>query len=95
MSTTADTLPAKGKLSSLRYLWRYILPYKRQAMGASVALVFTSLGVLGMGTALGHLIDKALPKVTSTCLVKAISFCLGSSSHSRLAPTPATSWYRG
>lgn len=57
-----DQLPSKGKLSSLRYLLRYLQPYKKQVIGASVALVFTSSGVLGMGSALGHLIDQGIAK---------------------------------
>lgn len=58
----ADPLLPKGKLSSLRYLLRYMLPYKRQAMLAAVALVFTASGVLGMGSALRYLIDNGIAK---------------------------------
>lgn len=54
--------PPKGKLNSLRYLFRYLAPYRKQAMGASVALVFTSSVVLGMGAALRHLIDEGIRK---------------------------------
>ncbi len=62
MSQAKDNLPPKGKLTSLRYLLRYMLPYKRQAVGALVALVFTSGGVLSMGSALRHLIDQGIAK---------------------------------
>lgn len=60
MST--DTQPPKGKISSLRYLMRYLAPYKRQVIGASVALVFTSSGVLGIGAALRYLVDQGIAK---------------------------------
>ncbi len=62
MSPSTNPLPAKGRISSLRYLLHYILPYKRQAIGAGIALVFTSSGVLGMGSALRHLIDQGIAK---------------------------------
>lgn len=62
MKTSNDTQPAKGRISSLRYLFAYILPYRRQALGATVALVVTSTVVLGMGSALSHLIDKGIAK---------------------------------
>ncbi len=62
MSTPTEALPAKGKLSSLRYLARYLAPYRRQVAGALVALVFTSTGVLGMGSGLRHLVDEGIAK---------------------------------
>ena len=62
MNSAADQQPAKGKLSSLRYLLNYLAPYKRMAIGATIALVFTSSGVLGMGSALRHLIDQGIAK---------------------------------
>ncbi len=62
MTTANDQQPAKGQISSLRYLMRYLRPYKRQAIGAMVALMFTSGGVLGMGTALRYLIDQGIAK---------------------------------
>ncbi len=62
MKKSNDTQPAKGRISSLRYLFAYILPYRRQALGATVALVVTSTVVLGMGSALSHLIDKGIAK---------------------------------
>ncbi len=55
-------LPPKGRISSLRYLLHYIRPYRTQAIGAGVALIFTSSGVLGMGSALRHLIDQGIAK---------------------------------
>lgn len=60
MNTTAP-LP-KGKLSSLRYLMRYLRPYRPQVIAATVALVFTSTGVLGIGSALRHLVDEGIAK---------------------------------
>lgn len=56
-----EQLP-KGKLSSLRYLGRYLRPYKRGVIGATVALLFTSGGVLGIGYALKYLVDEGIAK---------------------------------
>jgi ATP-binding cassette subfamily B protein len=61
MSTTNDQ-PAKGKISNLRYLAQYLAPYRSKVIGASIALVFTSSGVLGMGSALRHLVDEGIAK---------------------------------
>ncbi len=44
-------IPAKGKIGSLRYLLRYLYPYRKLTAGAAIALVMTSSVVLGMGTA--------------------------------------------
>ncbi len=54
--------PPKGKLNSLSYLWRYIRPYRGQAIAATVALAFTASVVLGMGAALRYLIDEGIRK---------------------------------
>ena len=66
MSTT--DLPAKGKLSSLKYLSSYVRRYKRQVIGAGIALIVTSSGVLGMGIALRYLIDEGIAKGDSRML---------------------------
>lgn len=59
--TQNDALP-KGKISSLRYLSSYLRPYRGGVIGATVALVFTSSAVLGMGQALKTLIDEGIAK---------------------------------
>ncbi|OYW13412.1 MAG: ABC transporter, partial [Rhodospirillales bacterium 12-54-5] len=61
MSPQTELMP-KGKLSHLRYLLRYLAPYRSKVIGASVALVFTASGVLGMGSALRHLVDQGIAK---------------------------------
>ena len=55
-------LPAKGKLSSLRYLLSYLRPYRRPVAFATVALMITSSGVLGIGAALRYLVDEGIAK---------------------------------
>ena len=45
MNSHTNEPPPKGKISSLRYLMRYLIPYRKQAAGATVALVFTASGV--------------------------------------------------
>ncbi len=77
MSTPKDALPPKGKLSSLRYLLRYLMPYKRQAMFACIALVFTATGVLGMGSALRYLIDNGIAKSDPNLLGQGYLILLG------------------
>lgn len=58
----SNDLPAKGKLSSLKYLAGYVRRYKKQVIGAGIALVVTSSGVLGMGGAMRYLIDEGIAK---------------------------------
>lgn len=70
-------LPPKGNLSSLRYLARYLRPYRHKVMGASVALVFTSSGVLGIGTALRYLVDEGIAKGDPQLLGKGYLILLG------------------
>ena len=60
--STDSTQPTKGHLRNLHYLMRYLRPYRRQLIGATIALLITSGGVLGMGTALRHLIDQGIAK---------------------------------
>ncbi|MDG1287476.1 MAG: ABC transporter transmembrane domain-containing protein [Rickettsiales bacterium] len=47
----------KGDLPSLRQLLPYLKPYKGLIFGACIALIFTSVAVLGMGAALRYLVD--------------------------------------
>jgi ATP-binding cassette subfamily B protein len=56
-----EELP-KGRLSSLRYLWRYLRPYRGGVIGATIALLITSSGVLGIGAALRYLVDEGIAK---------------------------------
>ncbi|MBX9726163.1 MAG: ATP-binding cassette domain-containing protein [Rickettsiales bacterium] len=76
MSDTSQ-LPAKGKISSLRYLLHYLYPYRKQTLGAAVALVLTSSVVLGMGTALRHLIDEGIRKGDQQLLNQGYLILLG------------------
>jgi len=61
-ATLQGELPPKGKIGNLRYLLHYIRRYRPHVIGASVALVCTSSGVLGMGYALRTLIDEGIAK---------------------------------
>ncbi len=60
--TAPSDPPAKGNLKSLRYLARYLRAYRGKVIGATVALLFTSSGVLGLGTALRYLVDEGIGK---------------------------------
>lgn len=61
MSKPSD-LPPKGNLKHLRYLARYLQPYRTRVIIAAVALLVTSMGVLGMGHALRYLVDEGIAK---------------------------------
>jgi ATP-binding cassette subfamily B protein len=76
MNTTTEQ-SAKGRIGSLRYLLRYIMPYRRHAIGAGVALLFTSAGVLTMGAALRYLIDQGIAKGDQQLLGQGYLFLLG------------------
>lgn len=52
----------KGNITSLKRLWHYLRPYRAQVMAATVALLFTSSGVLGIGRALAYLVDEGIAK---------------------------------
>ncbi len=60
-SANSADLP-KGKISSLKWLKHYLKPYRNQVICATVALMFTSLGVLGIGRALAYLVDEGIAK---------------------------------
>jgi ATP-binding cassette subfamily B protein len=70
-------IPAKGKIGSLRYLLRYLYPYRKLTAGAAIALVMTSSVVLGMGTALRHLIDQGIRKGDQQLLNQGYLILLG------------------
>lgn len=68
---------AKGKISSLRMMLVYLRPYRWQVMAATLALVFTSSAVLGLGTALRHLVDEGIAKGDAVLLGNAYLVLLG------------------
>lgn len=59
---TATTELPKGKISSLTRMQHYLRPYRLQVIAATVALLFTSGGVLGIGKALSYLVDEGIAK---------------------------------
>lgn len=60
--TPSHTELPKGNITSLKRLWHYLRPYRAQVMAATVALLFTSSGVLGIGRALAYLVDEGIAK---------------------------------
>jgi ATP-binding cassette subfamily B protein len=52
----------KAPISSLRYLFSYLRPYKLSVFIAFVALVCTSFSLLGLGYALRYLVDEGIGK---------------------------------
>ncbi len=52
----------KGNITSLTRMWRYLRRYRSQVVAASIALIFTSAGTLGVGKALSYLVDEGIAK---------------------------------
>jgi len=50
----------KGKIGNLRHIFRYLKAYRLAVIGATCALLFTSVSVLGIGAALKYLIDEGI-----------------------------------
>lgn len=67
----------KGDIKNLRHLWTYLRPYRLHMVGAVIALLFTSGGVLGMGQALKYLVDEGLSKGNPELLDKSYAIALG------------------
>ncbi len=59
-SGAGDPSLGKGQIGSLRHVFRYLKQYRWGVIGASVALLFTSSAVLGMGAALRYLVDAGI-----------------------------------
>lgn len=67
----------KGDIKSLRPMLRYLKPYKLYAICAIIALLITSVSVLGMGKGVGYLVDKGLGQNDSGLLNTALLSLLG------------------
>ncbi len=67
----ATAQPAKGKIKSLRSVLSYLKPYRAAVVAATLALIITSSGVLGMGAALRHLVDEGIAKGNPHLLTQA------------------------
>jgi ATP-binding cassette subfamily B protein len=72
MSDQAKT----GHVKSLRYLSKYILPYKYYVCFMLIALVVTSSSVLAIGKSLQYVIDQGLSKNDSFMLDKALFYLI-------------------
>ena len=75
MSAT-ETAPPKAAIKNLWPILRYLKPYKREVALASIALIFTSSAVLGMGSGLRYLIDEGLAKGDAHLLNRAFEILL-------------------
>ena len=60
----------KGQIASLGNLRNYLMPYKKQIIGAFISLLFTSSFVLGIGGALKYLVDEGISKHNTSLLDK-------------------------
>ncbi|MFO1242142.1 MAG: ABC transporter transmembrane domain-containing protein [Rickettsiales bacterium] len=67
----------KAKLSNLRHVSQYMRPYRLQIVIATIALLFTSGAVLGMGQGLRFLVDEGIGKENADLLNDAFMILLG------------------
>jgi len=67
----------KGSIKNLRPMLRYLKPYRLRMALASVAILFTSSAVLGMGWGLKYLIDEGLSKGNAALLDRAFEILIG------------------
>src|SRR4051794_7313409 len=58
----------KGKIGSLRGILGYMRPHWREIAYALIALCVSSIGILGLGAALRHLIDNGIARYDSRLL---------------------------
>lgn len=70
-------MKSKPNIKSLWLLLQYLRPYRLQILAATVALVFTSSAVLGMGAALRYLVDEGLSKGNTELLDRGFFILLG------------------
>src|SRR4051812_18954724 len=73
--------PKNVNFRNLKALPAYLAPYKLHMVGALLALLVTSLSVLGLGKGLGYLIDKGFgdggnPALLNTALIFLIGITL-------------------
>lgn len=67
----------KGEVRNLKSLVGYLRPYRLHIALASVAIIFTSSAVLGMGSGLRYLIDEGLAKNNPALLDQAFGLLIG------------------
>ncbi len=77
IAAAGGSLPAKGQIGSLWYMYDYLRPYKLAVFGACVALLFTSSAVLGLGAALRYLVDEGIAKGNPALLDNAFWLLMG------------------
>lgn len=69
--------PAKGEVRQLKSILRYLRPYRVQILCASLAVVFTSSAVLGMGAGLRYLVDEGIGKGDAALLDRSFMILIG------------------
>jgi len=67
----------KGDVKNLKPLMPYLRPYRLHIIAASIALIFTSSSVLGMGKGLQYLVDQGLGKHDTALLNEAFWMLMG------------------
>jgi len=67
----------KGEVKHLKSLMPYLRPYRWHILAASIALMFTSSAVLGMGGGLRYLVDEGLGKRNTALLDHAFWLLMG------------------
>ena len=66
--------PVSKKLTNLRPAWRFLKPYRRQVLWASMALVMTAGVTLSIGQGIRIVIDQGLSDGSSMILSQSIWF---------------------
>jgi ATP-binding cassette subfamily B protein len=61
-SPLKDGSQPKGQIKNLGSIREYLRPYRKQVIGAMIALAFTSGAVLGLGNALKYMVDQGIGK---------------------------------
>lgn len=64
--------PAKGRLSALSGLWRYVAPYRLAVIGAVLALTLAAVTVLAVGVGLRTLVDQGFAEQDPGLLDRAL-----------------------
>ncbi len=75
--TVSANAPAKGEVKHLKSIMRYLKPYRVHIGFASLAVLFTSSSVLGMGAGLRYLVDEGLGKGDSALLDRSFLLLIG------------------
>ncbi len=76
----SEVLPDRGQSRNVRvlsHMWRWLRPYSKQVIAASIALIFTAAVTLSMGQGLRMLVDNGFGNGTSESLNHVLLIFMG------------------